>query len=76
MFDIAAFEADAALSRRSSSLLSHAVDHPHRPLGKEHSGLMSWPEGVGQQTNSLSARAMQLSIYGSMVCWFISLLLT
>ncbi|KAF7827545.1 sodium/hydrogen exchanger 8 isoform X2 [Senna tora] len=79
IFDIAAFEADAALSRRSSTL-SHAVDHPQRLLGKEHSGLMSWPEhffqpkqhkkhsnAVGRQTNSLSARAMQLSIYGSMV---------
>ncbi|KAK4264107.1 hypothetical protein QN277_029441 [Acacia crassicarpa] len=80
MFDIAAFEADAALPRRSSTLLLHTADHPHRPLGREHSGLMSWPEnfvkpmqhehnseGVRQQTNSLSARAMQLSIYGSMV---------
>ena len=87
MFDIAAFEADAALSRRSSSLLLHTADHPHRPLGREHSGLMSWPEnfvkptqhnhnseGVRRQTNSLSARAMQLSIYGSMVCWYIRLI--
>lgn len=83
-FDIAAFEADAALVRRSSSLLSHAMDHSHRTLGRQHSGLMSWPEhfykqkknrkqnseGIGQQTNSLSARAMQLSIYGSMVCQY------
>ncbi|KAK7359534.1 hypothetical protein VNO77_01495 [Canavalia gladiata] len=80
VFDIAAFEADTALVRRSSSLLSHAADHSHRSLRREHGGLMSWPEhfykqkhhkqrseGIGQQTNSLSARAMQLSIYGSMV---------
>lgn len=87
MFDIAAFEADAALSRRSSALLPHAVDHPHRSLGREHSGLMSWPEnffqptqhkqnseGVKRKTNSLSERAMQLSIYGSMVCWYMLLI--
>ncbi|KAL5175126.1 Sodium/hydrogen exchanger 7 [Glycine soja] len=79
LFDIPAPEADAALVRRSSSLLSHAGDHPHRSFRRKHSGLMSWPEhfykqdhkqrseGAGRQTNSLSARAMQLSIYGSMV---------
>ncbi|CAL0329851.1 unnamed protein product [Lupinus luteus] len=80
IFDVAAFEADAALPRRSSSMLSHAMDHSHRSLGRQHSSLMSWPEhfytqehpkqnseGIGQQSNSLSARAMQLSIYGSMV---------
>ncbi|KAI9075727.1 hypothetical protein K1719_042343 [Acacia pycnantha] len=75
VFDIAAFEADAALSRRSSSLLTRAVDYPHRR--KKHSGLLSllenfvkpkqhkqYCQGVGQQTSSLSARAMPLSIYG------------
>ncbi|KAK7260474.1 hypothetical protein RIF29_26548 [Crotalaria pallida] len=80
IFDIAAFGADASLGRRSSSLLSHAMDYSHRYLGKEHSGLMSWPEHfykqkhrkqrsevIGHKTNILSARAMQLSIYGSMV---------
>lgn len=82
LFDIPAPEADAALVRRSSSLLSHAGDHPHRSFRRKHSGLMSWPEhfykqdhkqrseGAGRQTNSLSARAMQLSIYGSMVCQY------
>lgn len=80
MFDIAAFEPDAALVRMSSSLSSHAVDHPHKSFRREHSGLMSWPEhfykqkhhkhSSEQQTNSLSARAMQLSIYGSMVCHY------
>ncbi|XP_027191971.1 sodium/hydrogen exchanger 8 isoform X2 [Cicer arietinum] len=77
VFDIAAFETDAALVKKSSSRLLHVVDHPHRSFRIEHSGLMSWPEhfyqqsqhkqGSEQQTSSLSARAMQLSIYGSMV---------
>lgn len=78
VFDVAAFEADSALIGVTSS---HAVDHPHKSLSREHSGLMSWPEhffkpkqqkqnpeGIDRQANSLSARAMQLSIYGSMVC--------
>ncbi|CAN6727945.1 unnamed protein product [Malus baccata var. baccata] len=81
IFDIAAFESDSALIRRSSSFISNGVDHhPHRSLPREHSGLMSWPddifkakqqkqnpEGIDRQINSLSARAMQFSIYGSMV---------
>ncbi|KAG8637596.1 hypothetical protein MANES_15G139900v8 [Manihot esculenta] len=77
MFDMAAFEADRALVRRSSSLVPHTGDHPHRPLSREH-GLMSWPENFYKekmekqklesgQANSLPARAMQLSIFGSMV---------
>ncbi|RXH79113.1 hypothetical protein DVH24_040260 [Malus domestica] len=71
----------AALIGRSSSFISNGVDHhPHRSLPREHSGLMSWPEhifkakqqkqnpeGIDRQINSLSARAMQFSIYGSMV---------
>nr|AVA17729.1 SOS1-like protein 1 [Populus balsamifera] len=78
IFDIAAFEADGALRRRSSSLVS--VDHPHRSFTREHGGLMSWPEnlykprereqncvGTCRSENSLSVRAMQLSIFGSMV---------
>ncbi|KAI5573576.1 hypothetical protein BDE02_10G088800 [Populus trichocarpa] len=77
-FDIAAFEVDGALRRRPSSLAS--VDRPNRPLTREHGGLMSWPEnfyrprerkpnceGTYRPANSLSARAMQLSIFGSMV---------
>ncbi|GAV67504.1 cNMP_binding domain-containing protein/Na_H_Exchanger domain-containing protein [Cephalotus follicularis] len=80
IFDIAAFEADNALPRRSSTLLPHSGDQFHRPISREHSGLMSWPEhfykanvhkqnsqGIDQKANSLSAKAMQLSIYGSMV---------
>ncbi|TQD74358.1 hypothetical protein C1H46_040114 [Malus baccata] len=81
IFDMAAFESDSALIRRSSPFVSSAIDHhPHGSFTGEHSGLMSWPEqiskakqqkqnpeGIDQQNNSLSARAMQLSIYGSMV---------
>ncbi|KAM0964342.1 hypothetical protein ACFX2C_020402 [Malus domestica] len=81
IFDMAAFESDSALIRRSSPFVSSAVDHhPHGSFTGEHSGLMSWPEriskakqqkqnpeGIDQQNNSLSARAMRLSIYGSMV---------
>ncbi|CAJ2677747.1 sodium/hydrogen exchanger 8 isoform X2 [Trifolium pratense] len=77
VFDIAAFEPDTALVRKPSSRSSHAMDHPYRSFRKEHSGLMSWPEhfyaqnqhkqNSEHQSNSLSARAMQLSKYGSMV---------
>lgn len=81
VFDVAAFEADSALIRVTSSFMSHAVDHPYKSLSREHSGLMSWPEhffkpkqqkqnreGIDRQAYSLSERAMQLSKYGSMVC--------
>lgn len=80
IFDIAAFESKKALQRRSSSFVPHPVDHNSRSLSKEHVGLISWPENfykpmeadqnpyeIDQQASSLSARAMQLSIYGSMV---------
>ncbi|KAK9935635.1 hypothetical protein M0R45_022729 [Rubus argutus] len=80
VFDVAAFEADSALIGVTSSFMSHAVDHPYKSLSREHSGLMSWPEhffkpkqqkqnpeGIDRQANRLSARAMQLSRYGSMV---------
>ncbi|KAM5566575.1 sodium/hydrogen exchanger 8 [Rosa sericea] len=80
VFNMAAFESDSPLNRGTSSFLSHGVDHPLRSLSREHSELMSWPEqffkpkqqkqspeGTNQQANSLSTRAMQLSIYGSMV---------
>lgn len=78
---MAAFEADGALRRRSSSLVSVLVDHPRRSFTREHGGLLSWPEklykqreheqnceGTCRSENSLSVRAMQLSIFGSMVC--------
>ena len=81
IFDITALESDRKLQRRSSSFVPNSVDHSHRSLPREHSGLMSWPEhfqkprqhkhnseAIEQQPYSLSARAMQLSIYGSMVC--------
>lgn len=83
IFDVAAFEADSALPR-SSTLVPHSVDHPLRTHSREHGGLMSWPkhfykarqhgqshEENNHQANSMSTRAMQLSVYGSMV-WSIS----
>ncbi|CAN0890974.1 Sodium/hydrogen exchanger 7 [Linum grandiflorum] len=80
IFNTAALEADHALKRMSSSLLS-VDNHMHRPPSREHGGLMSWPESFykqqkekdnhqtkeGPPANSLSAKAMQLSIFGSMV---------
>ncbi|XWS22922.1 hypothetical protein CRYUN_Cryun29cG0077300 [Craigia yunnanensis] len=75
IFYFATLEADSVLQRSSSSF-----NHPHRTLRREHGGLMSWPEhfynveqhtqnhgATDQQENRLSARAMQLSIFGSMV---------
>ncbi|KAH9794274.1 Sodium/hydrogen exchanger 7 [Citrus sinensis] len=80
IFDIAAFEADKAVVRRTSSLFSHSSDQPHKSLSREHGNLMSWPEHfykarqqkqnseeTDRKANSLSARAMQLSIFGNMV---------
>nr|AGW30210.1 SOS1 [Nitraria tangutorum] len=79
IFDIAAFETEKTLMRRQSSLISHSADQPHKSLSREHGGLMSWPENfflakqhkqnpegkTYAKTNSLSAKAMQLSIFGS-----------
>lgn len=79
MFDMAGFPAGRALQRRSSSLLSRSVDHPSS-FSRELGGLMSWPENTfkamsrrqdveqtGQQETNMSTRAMQLSIFGSMI---------
>ncbi|KAK1553292.1 hypothetical protein Q3G72_032289 [Acer saccharum] len=80
IFDTVAFETNSALLSRPSSLLSNSSDQSHRPLSKEHGNLMSWPEHfykarqhaqnlevTDHKANSLSARAMQLSIFGSTV---------
>ena len=79
IFDMSALEADNALQQRSSSV-PHSADHSHRTLSRELR-LMSWPEnlnkrmrhkrnpdGIDRQANSLSSKAMQLSVFGSMVC--------
>ncbi|KAH6790352.1 sodium proton exchanger [Perilla frutescens var. frutescens] len=79
IFDIAGFEASRTLLKGSSSLISQSSDRPSGSFGREH-GLMSWPEHLfesnhhhdagevpGEQHNNLSARAMQLSIYGSTI---------
>ncbi|CAN4113887.1 unnamed protein product [Withania somnifera] len=80
MFDIAGFLTGRGLQRRSSSLLAHSIDHPSRSFSRELGGLMSWPENTykgmqhrqdveqnGQQEINMSARAMQLNIFGSMI---------
>lgn len=77
IFNTGAFGADRTLHRRPSLLTpprSSSTDQLQRSFRKEHRGLMSWPENIydakQQQENdssSLSERAMQLSIFGSMV---------
>ncbi|KAL8157682.1 sodium/hydrogen exchanger 8-like [Apium graveolens] len=81
MLDIGAFEANRSLQRRNSSLISHTKDHPTLSLSREHGGLMSWPEQIytpaepdehpvaetDEHVNNLSLKAMQLSMYGSMI---------
>jgi CRP-like cAMP-binding protein len=67
--------------QRSASLISQTLELP-RTQSKEHSGLLSWPESFrksrGAQNGaslteirdhpaSFSARALQLSMYGSMI---------
>ncbi|PON79235.1 Cation/H+ exchanger, CPA1 family [Parasponia andersonii] len=79
-FNIAALDSESRLQRRSSSFVPHSGNNPHRPLSREHGGLMSWPEhfykkrhhkqnveGISRHAKSLSAKAMHLSIYGSTV---------
>jgi hypothetical protein len=71
-----ASEAEADLQRTAS--LGHELP---RTMSKEHSGLLRWPESfrrsrgghnaslseIRNQPDSFSARALQLSMYGSMV---------
>lgn len=65
---------DSSLWKRSVSKLSQSLE-PVRPFSRDHEGLMSWPENFfqGESSNaanlpqtSLSARALHLSLYGSM----------
>ncbi|RWW20230.1 hypothetical protein GW17_00015665 [Ensete ventricosum] len=79
-FDIGVSDADGALQKRSASWITQSGE-PQRPLSKEHTGLLSWPEhlykatghhlspneSIKQSTSFLSAKAVELSIYGSMV---------
>lgn len=80
VFDVGTVEPEGALQRRSASWVSQTAIEPPRNPSREHGGLLSWPEslykarGYRQSPNesdkqpiSLSARAMELSIYGSMV---------
>ncbi|KAJ4974131.1 hypothetical protein NE237_007305 [Protea cynaroides] len=79
LFDIAAFEADSGLLKASASFVSHSIE-PQRYPSREHGRLLSWPENffkpkqrqqhpdaADQEQHNLSTRAMQLSLYGSMV---------
>ncbi|KAL8170531.1 hypothetical protein V2J09_022335 [Rumex salicifolius] len=78
MIDMA-METEVLLRRPSSMLMLQKWDHSSTSIAREHGGLMSWPEhynkAANQQQNSesmneelnLSARAMELSIFGSMV---------
>ncbi|XP_050375031.1 sodium/hydrogen exchanger 8 isoform X3 [Argentina anserina] len=61
VFDIATFESDSALSREHTGLISWPEQYLHLKQLEQN------PEGTNQQANSLSTRALQLSIYGSMV---------
>ncbi|XP_010527835.1 PREDICTED: sodium/hydrogen exchanger 7 isoform X2 [Tarenaya hassleriana] len=83
IFDVGAFEAERTLLRRPSSLMTpQGSDQIQRTFSREHRGLMSWPEPfhrarqqpqlrdsykTDRNANSLSERAMQLSIFGSTV---------
>nr|AMK51995.1 Na+/H+ antiporter [Halogeton glomeratus] len=74
---MAPVQADTTLQRQKSSFLLH--DQSARSLIKGHSGLLSWPENqykshqhlpgtqeVDDDDQDLAAKAMRLSIYGSM----------
>lgn len=79
IFNIGTFGANMTLQRRPSSLTpprGSSSDQLQRTFSKEHRGLMSWPESIyrdkqqeeiNRKTLSLSERAKQLSIFGSMV---------
>jgi NhaP-type Na+/H+ or K+/H+ antiporter len=73
MFDI---EQMRTLQRRSSSLVPQSGDHPSGTLTRSHASLMSFPECLhvagsthehSRDIHNLSAKAMQLSIFGSTI---------
>lgn len=81
IFDLSSIHSDRHLRRASASLLSHGLLIPSR-LSYEHEGLVSWPDKqytVGEPADNefmkrerglskrLSARAIHLSVFGSMV---------
>ncbi|KAK1313564.1 Sodium/hydrogen exchanger 7 [Acorus calamus] len=76
-FDIGSLEAEGTLQKRSHSWL-HSAEHSG--IHRDHGGLMSWPEQYykakplddqqhphERRANSLSAKAMELSMFGGMV---------
>ncbi|XP_047969241.1 LOW QUALITY PROTEIN: sodium/hydrogen exchanger 8-like [Salvia hispanica] len=44
IFDIAGFEAGRSLQKSTSSLISHSADRHSGSFGREHSGLINWPQ--------------------------------
>lgn len=81
IFDLSSIHSGRHLRRASASLLSHSLLIPGRP-SYEHEGLVSWPDiqyTAGEPSDieimkherglskRLSARAMQLSVFGSTV---------
>ncbi|KAK8942058.1 Sodium/hydrogen exchanger 7 [Platanthera guangdongensis] len=74
-FDLEAVEFENYLQKRTVSRLSQTSE-PTRPFSRRHEGLMSWPENFLKRASSnatndpqrsLSARAMELSMYGSLM---------
>ncbi|XP_057544357.1 sodium/hydrogen exchanger 8 isoform X1 [Amaranthus tricolor] len=78
LMDMATLQADSTLPKRKSSLSLH--EQSSRSLTREHGSLLSWPEhhynshqhlADGKETdenrNNFSAKAMQLSMFGSTV---------
>ncbi|KAJ3672840.1 hypothetical protein LUZ60_006214 [Juncus effusus] len=78
-FDVTNLETDHHPLHRPASLLSQ-VELPRHHSNREHSGLLSWPESfykargaspgdveIQQMGPTFSARALQLSMYGSMI---------
>ncbi|KAK1263899.1 Sodium/hydrogen exchanger 7 [Acorus gramineus] len=76
-FDIGSLEAEGTLQKRSHSWL-HSAEHPG--IHRDHGGLMSWPEQYykarslddqqhpdKRRANSLSTKAMELSMFGGVV---------
>ncbi|KAJ6809520.1 sodium/hydrogen exchanger 8 [Iris pallida] len=78
IFDISTTESEGALLKRYAPRLSTFIEPP-RNLSRDHEGLLSWPENLlksrehqsfnegDRGATTLSAKAMELSIYGSMV---------
>lgn len=74
-FDLDIAELENPLHKRAVSRLSQTIE-PSRSFSREHGSLMSWPENFVKRASpnatndpqhSLSTRAMELSMYGSLM---------